>query len=171
MNDNLINLTEEEINNWYNMENSLSEIRQSKIEGVMLRSRCRYENLGEKPKHYFLNLECRNFTNKVMTKLIDENGKECMDTEEIFEEQRKYYKNLYKDETEVEDTPIEEIIGINQNILTDAYALKLEGEITLTELAFALKSMKNSKSPGNDGFSAEFFKIFWKDLGTYVLKS
>lgn len=171
MNDNLSNLTEEEINNWYNMKNSLSEIRQNKIEGTMLRSRCRYENLGEKPTHYFLNLESRNFTNKVMTKLIDENGKERTGTEEILEEQRKYYKNLYKEEIEIEDTPIEEIIGNNPNKLTDVDALKLEGEMTLTELAFALKSMKNSKSPGNDGFSAEFFKFFWKDLGTYVLKS
>ena len=28
--------------------------------------------------------------------------------------------------------------------------------------------MKNSKSPGNDGFTAEFFIFFWIDLGAYV---
>ena len=31
--------------------------------------------------------------------------------------------------------------------------------------------MKNSKSPGNDGFTAEFFKFFWVNLGEYILKS
>ena len=28
----------------------------------------------------------------------------------------------------------------------------------------ALKSMENSKSPGNDGFTVEFYKFFWIDL-------
>ena len=31
--------------------------------------------------------------------------------------------------------------------------------------------MKNSKSPGNDGFTAEFFKFFLVNLGEYILKS
>ena len=33
----------------------------------------------------------------------------------------------------------------------------LEGEITLTEASSALKNMKNHKSPGSDGFTAEIF--------------
>ena len=31
--------------------------------------------------------------------------------------------------------------------------------------------MKNNKSPGSTGFTAEFFKFFWKDLGYFVVKS
>ena len=31
--------------------------------------------------------------------------------------------------------------------------------------------MKNSKAPGNDGFTAEFFKFFWIDLKMYILNS
>ena len=31
--------------------------------------------------------------------------------------------------------------------------------------------MKNGKSPGTDGFPAEFYKFFWPDLGTYVVNS
>ena len=46
-----------------------------------------------------------------------------------------------------------------------------EGEITYQELSTALKNMKNSKSPGSDGFTAEFFKFFWKDLGIFILNS
>ena len=30
--------------------------------------------------------------------------------------------------------------------------------------------MKNGKSPGADGFAAEFYKFFWADLGTYLIK-
>ena len=34
-----------------------------------------------------------------------------------------------------------------------------------------LKNMKNGKSPGSDGYTAEFYKIFWKDLKPLVCKS
>ena len=47
----------------------------------------------------------------------------------------------------------------------------MEGLLTYEELSNALKCTKNNKSPGSDGFSAEFFKCFWKDIGHFVLKS
>ena len=31
--------------------------------------------------------------------------------------------------------------------------------------------MKNKKSPGSDGFSAEFYKFFWKDIGIFLWRS
>ena len=31
--------------------------------------------------------------------------------------------------------------------------------------------MKNCKSPGNDGFTSEFFKFFWSDVGVFILRS
>lgn len=31
--------------------------------------------------------------------------------------------------------------------------------------------MKNDKSPGADGFTVEFFKFFWADLGEYITRS
>ena len=31
--------------------------------------------------------------------------------------------------------------------------------------------MQNNRSPGSDGFSAEFFKMFWKNLGHLIVRS
>ena len=42
---------------------------------------------------------------------------------------------------------------------------------TYTELLHALKQMKSEKSPGLDGYTAEFYKFFWIDLGIFVLRS
>ena len=40
-----------------------------------------------------------------------------------------------------------------------ARSQSLEGEISLPELTSALKRMKNNKSPGLDGFTADFFNL------------
>ena len=152
------------------IKKQLYEIRKHKLEGVMLRSRCRYEDLGEKPTSYFLNLEKRSFTNKVITKIIDDN-KEYTSTEEILNSQTMYFKTLYSENINIDNNPIETILGENQSKLSHQDANILEGEIKYPELAEALKNMKNSKTPGNDGFTAEFFKFFWIDLKMFILNS
>ena len=58
---------------------------------------------------------------------------------------------------QIDDTPIKDVIGENENQLNDDEAQKLEGELTYEELTLALKNMKNSKNPGNDGFTTDFF--------------
>ena len=84
---------------------------------------------------------------------------------------KKYYQNLYSESLEIDEKPLTEIIGENPNKLTNDESVNLEGEITYTELATTLRNMKNGKSPGNDGFTTEFFKFFWPDLGHYILRS
>ena len=80
VNANFLNMTEENLNELENNNKKtktlLNEIQKEKIEGVMLRSRSRYEDLGEKPTRYFFNLEKRNYTSKVIHKLIDEDWDE-----------------------------------------------------------------------------------------------
>ena len=34
-----------------------------------------------------------------------------------------------------------------------------------------MKSMKNNKTPGNDGLTKEFYETFWDELKTLVMKS
>lgn len=48
---------------------------------------------------------------------------------------------------------------------------KIENNISREEILTSLKGMKNNKSPGSDGFTAEFFKFFWSDLSQFIEKS
>ena len=41
----------------------------------------------------------------------------------------------------------------------------------MQEALSALKQMKNDKSPGSDGYTAEFFKLVFTDLGTFLTRS
>lgn len=171
INTNLRNINEDTLREFDQKKTRLTEIRDEKIEGVLLRSRSRYQDLGEKPTSYFLHLENRNFTSKVINKLVDENGFENTETKNILDCQRNFYINLYDDAILVDDTPIESILGENKYKLCAHEAEIIEGEITCLELANALKNMKNNKSPGLDGFTTEFFKFFWTDIGIFIHRS
>ena len=80
-----------------------------------------------------------------------------------------FYERLYSDR-QLEDC---EILDLVEDIptLTVQEKTSLEGKITLDEASVALKKMKNNKSPGSDGFTVEFFKFFWRQLGAFVVKS
>ena len=43
--------------------------------------------------------------------------------------------------------------------------------ITIDECSKALKKMKNGKTPGTDGLTVEFYKMFWNDIKDLVFES
>jgi hypothetical protein len=47
----------------------------------------------------------------------------------------------------------------------------LDGNLSFKECGESLKLMKNVKSPGSDGFTVDFYKFFWKDIGAFVFRS
>ena len=47
----------------------------------------------------------------------------------------------------------------------------LEEMLTIEEAGQTSKHMKNNKSPCTSGFSADFFKVFWKDLGHFFVQA
>ena len=51
----------------------------------------------------------------------------------------------------------------NPFIISEDQKLLCEGELTEKECLKALENIKNMKSPGNDGFTTEFYKFFWLD--------
>ena len=55
--------------------------------------------------------------------------------------------------------------------LTDEDRAQLEGPLTLEECKEALSSFSNEKSPGEDGFTPEFYTEFFDFLGTDLVDS
>ena len=53
----------------------------------------------------------------------------------------------------------------------DKERMEMQNVVTMEEAGKVLNNMKNDKSPGSDGFSVNFFKFFWKDLGVYLVRS
>ena len=135
-------------------------------------SKARWINEGEKPSKYFCHLENRHFVSKCMKSMILKNGEETMDFDLISKEVLNFYKDLFSSrEHSLTNVDISDVLKENTPKLEDAQSILLEGDITLKEAGKVLYNMKNGKSPGSTGFTTEFFKCFWKDLGPFLVKS
>ena len=65
------------------------------LEGMIVRSGVKWLQDGEKASRYFCNLENRNYTSKSMCFIQWNNGDMVLDQEEIMEETKNLYVNLY----------------------------------------------------------------------------
>lgn len=166
--ENIASKTENDVYMLKEKNEELVSLRTKKIEGVMLRSRAKWVAEGEKITNYFCNLEKRHYVSKSINKLHGKNGM-IEDSDQISKEVNNFYKNLYAKRS----LQAFEISDLIQNCpkLSTNQKQSLEGEITLTEAGIALKNMNNGKSPGTDGFGAEFYKFFWKKLGPFVVRA
>ena len=166
--ENLTNPSDLEILEFKNTE--LIKLRQQKMKGAVIRSKANWIENGEKPSKYFCNLESRNYFNKLMYEIELENGTRITNFDDILSETKNFYEKLYS-KKDIALCNFDEKISKNyKKKLTDSEADTLEGEITYSELLQVLKNSKNEKSPGSDGFTIEFLKFFWGDLGYFVLR-
>ena len=53
----------------------------------------------------------------------------------------------------------------------DKDRMEMQNVVTMEEAGKVLNNMKKDKSPGSDGFSVNVFKLFWKDLIVYLVRS
>ena len=141
------------------------------MDGVFIRSKAKWIEEGEKPTKYFCNLENRNYVPKFMNSLISESGESLKTQDQILSETKRHYQKLYEAK-ETEDVSLHDLLRnievpkLNENEMTS-----IEWEITYTEMLSSLKRMSNNTSPGNDGFTVEFYKFFWNDIGTLLVRS
>ena len=71
--------------------------------------------------------------------MIDYNGEAFRNCADILNLRKQYYQDLYKDEINIDNVPINEIVGENSYKLCEEELNSLEGEITYEQLANALK--------------------------------
>ena len=158
-------------NNLLNIDNTLNEYEALKTErhsiydrkgkAAMLRSKCRWIEKGEKPTKYFFNLEKRNYIRKTINELRKQNGVEVREGKEILKVIQEFYEDLYSSEI---STSQEQFDLFTRNLifskLSDEDREEIEGPLTLDECKRVLELFQENKSPGEDGFTVEFYKYF-----------
>ena len=160
------------LNELYATKLRLHTIMRQKTKGAILRSKARWHEFGERNSKYFFNLEKRNHFKKTVTRLKLRNNQVTCDQFEILQEQKTFFETLYKSQNSQDNLPESDLFNLeNIDPLDENEQILCEGMISKEECLTALKEFKNNKTPGTDGFSAEFYKFFWSDLGTEMTAS
>jgi len=151
------------------LENSI----EYKTKGALIISKGRWYNEGEKNNEYFLNLENRHRKKKTIMQIKTKEGANLTNDSDIFRECNSFYCDLYatKSAKITEDLEKQFFSYEHLNKLNEIDKEKCEGLLTEKECLEAVKSMESCKSPGTDGLPAEFYKVFWKDISTFLTTS
>ena len=146
--------------------------KDEKVEGIIIRSRARWHEHGEKNTKYFLNLEKRNNIKKHIRKLFV-NGSISSDPFEILNAEKCFYRKLYSKQRVNLNNDEANSFFQNPNLrrLSEELSTSCEGEITLQECENILGSFHTGKTPGNDGIPIEFYKTFWPLFGKFLVDS
>ena len=106
-----------------------------------------------------------------MNSLTSASGEILSTQDAILEEAKRHYQNLYMP-SETENICLSDLLdSTSVPKLNENEKLSIEGALSYSEMLGSLKKMSNNTSPGNDGFTVEFFKFFWKDLGVFLVRS
>lgn len=120
----------------------------------------------------FFNLEAKNFVQKTIVELKIAENKTVVQDAEILKQIENFYRGLFTFQFSssgqlfdnfVENVVLPELSEVDKN--------KLEGELSVDECRQILKTFSNGKSPGEDGFTVEFYVQFFELLALDLLKS
>ena len=169
------NDTDAEQQEYERLKNELRRIYEERADGAIFRSKIRWIEHGEKPTKYFFNMERRNYNKKTITELTVAGGTTISKEDDILVEIRSFYENLYN--TDLGDDSTSLFQDFTDTLKTKLPKLSedqrdvIEGKLTLEECRKALMSLRCGKSPGEDGFTVEFYKFFFELLGREFLDS
>ena len=156
------------------LEDKLDKLYDFETKGLIIRSRVRWLEEGEKNSKYFCNLENRSWQKKTISTIKDGEGKLSSDPDKILKEIHDFYENLYsnsQNQNSSDDNFQDLFNKINIPKLTDSEKELLEKPLSKQEIVDVIKSMKTNKAPGFDGLPIEFYVVFWPDICDMLLDS
>ena len=144
------------------LKTELQSIYEEKGRAAIFRSKCRWVEKGERPTKYFFNLEKRNYNRKTITVLRIEGETTTNNESQILEAIEKYYNELYASVNYTQEIDVDEFteyLKIPKS--TDTDRDRIEGSLSYEECKKALDTFQNNKAPGEDGFTVEFYMVFF----------
>ena len=153
-------LTQEQDSLLQKTKQDLEEKLLERVQGLIFRSKVRWQEGGELNTKYFFNLEKAKYNAKTCYTLVDDNNEEHTSPQEILKLQKNFYGKLYSQDEDVEFT-----LQNNTGIKVPENIQEIQNQqLTLEDLQVAMKKMNNNKTPGEDGLPIDFYKVFWTKL-------
>lgn len=166
---NMDNITISEKSELADLQHQLDNIYKYKAEGAYIRSRRKWLEEGEQSSAYFFRLEREQSKSNNINKLII-NGAVNENQKIIGQYCASFYSDLYTSKLCQQD--VDTFFESIQNVpKLDQIDKKIcDAPITLEDTIDAIKSLKNKKSPGTDGLTSEFYKLFSDKLAPFLLE-
>ena len=141
-----IKLREVEITKLNSLNKQYQTIREHRLKGHKIRSRAELTANWEKPSRIFLNLEKKNYLNKNISELLDENDVKITDAEQILKMQQTFYQEPFssKNTGELQNSTFAPLLD-NLPCLAEVLKQKLEKPFSLAELEDSIKRSKLNK--------------------------
>ena len=154
------------------LKTELQSIYEEKGKQAIFRAKCRWVENGERPTKYFFNLEKRNYKKKTISELRLQDDSTTNNENVILEQIETYFTNLYtSDYTYSNEERDSFTLNLKIPKLSDEDRDNLEGPLTYDECKKVLETFQEDKAPGEDGFTAEFYKYFFELLGNDLIAS
>ena len=145
----------------------MQKLRENKVKGQMVRAHLQWLDQGEKPTSFFCKLETKNYVDKIIKRIQTPDGSIITEQSKILQKVQEFYSKLFDNkENSLKSMATSKIPELQYFKKIDSS--NLGREISTDKLGKALKKMKNNKSPGIDGISADFLKVFWGKLKYHI---
>lgn len=156
----------------------LKRLHETRGKEAMFRSKMKWVEQGEKPTKYFFNLEKTNYEKKLIREVKLENEEIVSNPAQVNKEIEVFYKKMYTakinrngDNHLFEQKFNDFIEDLNIPQVNDEEQSFLEKDLTINEMKEAINSFADNKSPGEDGFTKEFYQTFFDLLCKDLLNS
>jgi len=149
----------------------LNELIDKRIKGILLRSKAEWVDGSEKNSKYFANLEKKAATHKIINQLKDNKNNIETNQTNILNQIKDFYQRLYSKDKNIEDCEDSSFFCNEINTLEQNNEDEQSGYLSEYECGISLNEMKNNKSPGSDGLTADVYKIFWNNIKQCLVKS
>ena len=164
------------LNTYEEAKKQLKEIYDLKGKEAMFRSKARWVEQGEKPTKYFFNLEKKNYAKKTIKELKVNDSETLTDLKDINRKIEEHFTEMLSSKIRSEETENEHDFDLfikNLEIpkLSNEEQNLLEHDVSAEEIKNALKRFQKNKTPGDDGFSVEFYETFIDLIGGNLLDS
>ncbi|CAM5084870.1 unnamed protein product [Eretmochelys imbricata] len=141
----------------------LRALEDHRARGVFVRSRICLLQEMDRGSRFFYTLEKMRGAKKHATCLLAEDGAPLTDLVEMCGRARDFYTSLFF--LDLTDPSACRVLWEELPTVSASDRDQLELPLTLGEFSEALRCMPTNKSPGMDGLTMEFYRVFWDILG------
>ena len=147
----------------------IREIEQKKAEAYRIRTKCEDQIRNEQLTTTLICKEKKQAEETNLKRVKKKNGETTEKMEDIMEEVKSFFKNVFTRETEEEKERVDEFFRkIEYNQVTEEENNILTVKLTKEEIKKAIMETENNKTPGLDGIPYEFYKTHVEEIAEHL---